>query len=102
MNRDLALAGVVLIAGLGAMVLALLGPDRAASTTTTSSAGERPVLIPASRVLAPVVPGRTWTSDPFTMARLGDRVGANVPFPPPPPVERPALPPMPFAVQGAP
>ena len=102
MNRDLALAAVVLLTGLGAMAMALQGSARASDAPVAAPAGEKTALIPASRVLAPVVPRRTWASDPFTMARLGDRVGANVPFPPPPPVDRPPLPTMPFALQGAP
>ena len=96
MNLHLLGTPAVLLAGIAALALGLAAPT-ADDAPDAAAARSAPVtLVPAARALGPVVPGTTWGTDPFSMTRLGERQGANLPFPPPPPVDLPPLPTMPF------
>ena len=96
MNRYLLGAAAVLLAGIATLAVGFLAPSDAPAADPAAGASAGPALVPASRALAPVVPGTTWDTDPFTMNRLGERHGASLPFPPPPSVTLPPLPTMPF------
>jgi hypothetical protein len=96
MNRHLLLVPVVLLLGLTALYWGLSTPGTAEDSTAPVAGNPLPQ-VPAARATNPLVPGITWSSDPFTMTRLGERRGTSLPFPPPPPVDLPPVPTMPFA-----
>ena len=86
----------ILATGLATVALGLGTTLPTEASPPPRHAGPSSPIVEAQRALGPVVAGTTWSSDPFTMNRLGERHGASLPFPPPPPVTLPPLPPMPF------
>ena len=96
MNLHQLATPAVLLAGLATLAIGLTTASPTIPTEARTAKNSRPVLVEAHRALGPVVAGTTWTNDPFTMNRLGERHGATLPFPPPPPVTLPPLPTMPF------
>lgn len=97
MTKHLIIAGLLVAGSFLALALGL-GAAAGGGSEPLDENGKAALgayTVPASRALAPLQPAYATVSaatNPFTMRRAGEVRSTRLPFPPPPPLDLPALP----------